>query len=538
MKIPYYNFSENLIKKLDIDTALIETAIIAAANLADDHDNEALVAGGMYVDNGIENRDQLANTFARDKVSSSGGHFLIPLAVPEQISSGDERSFKDNSLSIRDLPLPLMWQIKTASGHDGSVVVGRIDTLERVEGGVGNARGVFDVGIFGREAERLVRGGFLRGVSVDLDKFSASEQPDPQEETDLTENSELDANSEPDNKPKPIKNKKIVVDSARVMGITIVAKPAFQESKIMMEEEPSLSSVEDYLVDDGVYEDALDEMDYEYAALAASAAPIVPPSEWFSNPDLNELTPLTITDDGKVFGHIASWKTDHIGLPRATKPPRSASNYAFFRTGVVRADNGKDIPVGQLTLAGGHAPLQASARDAVKHYDDTASAVADVSAGEDRHGIWVSGALRPDVTPIQVRALRASSPSGDWRSIQGRMELVAVCQVNVPGFPVARSIVAGGQIQALVAAGAAPIAELRQIAQESLIEQRLFALEQKEFAKKRDEAINRMKDASEEYHQNLQSMVASAEARMADSLAEKKANLEKLYKETLERFNN
>ena len=65
--------------------------------------------------------------------------------------------------------------------------------------------------------------------------------------------------------------------------------------------------------------------------------------------------PLTVTADGRVYGHIASFNTLHIGLPGNRKPPRSASGYKFFRTGVIAAASGKDIPVGQLTLAGGHA---------------------------------------------------------------------------------------------------------------------------------------------------------------------------------------
>jgi hypothetical protein len=102
-----------------------------------------------------------------------------------------------------------------------------------------------------------------------------------------------------------------------------------------------------------------------------------------------------------------------------------------------------------LTLAGGHASLEASALEAARHYDDTGSAIADVHAGEDQFGIWVAGALRPSASPEQIRALRASAPSGDWRPINGALELVAVCQVNVPGFPIARARVASGQIERL-----------------------------------------------------------------------------------------
>ncbi|TLK47447.1 hypothetical protein [Glutamicibacter sp. V16R2B1] len=93
-----------------------------------------------------------------------------------------------------------------------------------------------------------------------------------------------------------------------------------------------------------------------------------------------------------------------------------------------------------------------------EHHDHTCHAVAYVAAGEDEHGIWVAGALRPDATDEQIRVLRASPLSGDWRSWGGNLELIAALAVNTPGFPVLRQVVAGGVPQALVAAaGLAPL---------------------------------------------------------------------------------
>lgn len=378
-----------------------------------------------------------------------GARFVIPLVIPEETETGDGRWFEQGAIDIRDLPLPLMWQEKTADGHDGSYVVGRIDHMERVDHGIGNAYGFFDTGEFGHEAERLVREGFFRGVSADMDNFEAQQE-------------EVLAEDEKDENGDPKKKERIVVSKARVMGVTIVAKPAFQECKIFLEEEGQ--SQEDDVISDGIYVDDVDP--FEAASLVAAgyvagAIPVTPPSAWFLNPRLNKITPITVEDDGRVFGHIASWDMDHIGLQFGTRPPHSRSNYAYFHTGILRTEEGEDVPVGQLTLAGGHASLEASAAEAVRHYDDTASAVADVQAGEDAHGIWVSGALRPGVTPEQIRTLRASAPSGDWRPIKGRLELVAVCQVNVPGFPVTRARVASGQVLALVAAGAQTLAKMR-----------------------------------------------------------------------------
>jgi len=382
----------------------------------------------------------------------NGSKFYIPLLIPEGMESGDGRKFKKGSITWRDLPLPLLWQIKTADGHDGSVVVGRIDSIERVEDGLGNAYGVFDTGAYGREAERLVRNGFIRGISADMDQFEATED----KEDVSSENSEKD--------DKQVGKKKITINKARVMAATIVPKPAFQECSITLIENSLPTTQEDTMIPDGIYVDDVDAADAEAlvaCGMVAGAIPVVPPREWFDNPRLKKATPLTVDDSGRVYGHIASWDTNHIGLAYGTKPPRSRSNYGYFHTGVCRTDDGSDVPVGQLTLAGGHASLEASAMEAVKHYDDTGSAIADVHAGEDAYGIWVSGALRPAAQPEQIRALRASAPSGDWRPIRGGLELVAVCQVNVPGFPIARARVASGAVMALVAAGAATLAKLK-----------------------------------------------------------------------------
>jgi hypothetical protein len=393
---------------------------------------------------------------ARDKVSltasagmSSGSSFYISMLVPEEIESGDGRKFKKGSISVRDLPVPLLWQIKTGSGHDGSVVVGRIDYIERVEGGLGNAYGIFDAGPYGREAERLVRHGFLRGVSVDLDQFEAKENKKPKLE-----------NSEDGDE---IGKDKLTINKARIMAATIVAKPAFQECSIELQNQ---GDQEDNLTpEDGVYEESMEDFaDLEpimASGFLKSPVPLIPPADWFKNPGFTKPTPLTVDDNGRVYGHIAAWQVSHIGLPRATKPPRSRSKYAYFNTGVIRTEEGTDVPVGQLTLAGGHAPLNADAASAAKHYDDTASSVADIHVGEDEYGIWCAGSLRPNLDEMQIRALRASAPSGDWRPINGSLELVAICQVNVPGFPTARAMVASGKVLALVAAGASYMAMIR-----------------------------------------------------------------------------
>lgn len=64
--------------------------------------------------------------------------FMIPdhlmvhgVLAPEATPSGDSRGFTSGAVTSRPLRLPLGWQEKTASGHDGAVTVGSIDRMAR-----------------------------------------------------------------------------------------------------------------------------------------------------------------------------------------------------------------------------------------------------------------------------------------------------------------------------------------------------------------------------------------------------------------------
>lgn len=196
------------------------------------------------------------------------------------------------------------------------------------------------------------------------------------------------------------------------------------------------------------------------AALMAAAAPSAPPKAWFEDPKLTGPTPLTIQDDGRVFGHVAVWDTCHVGIgDSCVQPPKSLTSYAYFHTGEVVTAEGVRIPVGRLTYGGGHATPNLGFRAASEHYDRTSNTGAYVRAGEDEYGIWVSGALAPEADDDAVRQMRAAPLSGDWRRIGGNLEMVAALHVNTAGFPIPRLLTASADEQdlfSLVAAGALP----------------------------------------------------------------------------------
>lgn len=187
-------------------------------------------------------------------------------------------------------------------------------------------------------------------------------------------------------------------------------------------------------------------------AIVAAAGAL--PKAWFENPGLTGPTPMTITEDGQIYGHAATWNECHIGVQdKCVTAPRSLTNYAYFHTGEVQTDSGP-VAVGPITMSTGHADLKLGQRAAVAHYDDTGTVIADVRMGEDAHGIWFSGAVRSSATEEQIHSLRAAAVSGDWRPIGAGLEFVAALAVNTPGFPIPRTAIAasGADLTALVAA--------------------------------------------------------------------------------------
>jgi hypothetical protein len=300
-----------------------------------------------------------------------------------------------------------MWQEKTAEGHGGAVTVGSIESAEIRDGmilGRGSLLSLFP------DRERLIEliDAGVVGPSVDIadDVEYAMDDQD-----------------------------RILITKAGVGGATLVPIEAFADVSISMDAAPleATTPVDDYIF--------------------ASAAPeTVPPMAWFGTPDLDRLTPLTVTDTGRVFGHIAGKDTCHVGLPGCVTPPSSPTGYAYFHVGAQRTQEGEVLPVGTLTVGGGHADAQLGFRAAAEHYDSVGAAVAKVVAGEDQFGIWVAGWMLPGADPVRREQFMSSPVSGDWRQIGGALEMIAVCSVNTPGFPVPKARVAfsSGEQRALI----------------------------------------------------------------------------------------
>jgi hypothetical protein len=191
-------------------------------------------------------------------------------------------------------------------------------------------------------------------------------------------------------------------------------------------------------------------MDDEYSV---TTYPVEPPKSWFANPALPTKTPLTVEPSGRVYGHIAAWGECHRDFAgrECVLAPKSRKGYEPFHLGTVYTAEGDPVRVGKIVMDTRHADIGLGYTAAAIHYDDTGDEVAVVRAGEDEFGIWVAGALVPEATPKKAAKLRRSPISGDWRRVEGALELTAALAVNVPAFPV--YAMDGEEQLALVAAG-------------------------------------------------------------------------------------
>lgn len=430
-----------------------------------------------------------------------GKPFLIPVGIIEGQATDDGRSVAVDSTEWLSMPLPLMGQDTSTHDptgmdqNDPAVLCGRIDSVVRTAGENGtqiiSAKGFFLPDADGQKFEAKVEAMGSIGVSADLKVFDQITMPGAMDDMGF-----------PDEMVPMID----VVTKGELAGFTIVVpSPAFPQCYIQIDDgttdkapipvqtpdqEPVAASYGIHfmqMVRDG--EDRAkclpcgdSDVVVEAESIVAGASPVDvpmrPPKAWFDNPGFylgddrmveiftgrgekrlggQFACPLTITDEGQVFGHIAPWGVCHTGYKgKCVTAPHSNMNYSqFMRAGqqLITAE-GERVRVGPLTFATGHADLNGnlSARDVISHYDNTGTVWADVVAGEDEFGIWVAGAIRPNLNQLQLRQVMAASPSGDWREVEDGLELMAVLQVNQPGFPIA--LVSDGQVRAVVAAGA------------------------------------------------------------------------------------
>jgi hypothetical protein len=393
--------------------------------------------------------EKATEDFAATPVASKWEGVLGLEASP----TSDKRVLMRDEIGMRDPPLPLMVQLETTDGHDNSRNAGSIDSVTHIpiedfaraeEFNLENARpgsvviwaeGTLDGSEWADEAQRMMQNGC--GVSLDItnDRIAPLD-PDTLDEVDLATAAE----------------NFMTVDylkgiAGKIAGATVVPIGAFEEASIK-------------IADDKVLVASAYGVKLAGQVLTAAAGPVKPPASWFSDPHFKELTPLQILKTGEVLGHLCDWDGCHIGFQGVCVPPfKSYSNYAYFNTGEIETAEGDLVPVGKIMFSrsgAGHASTDPNLtyQEVQSYYDDATKVGAFVRAGSDRFGTWLHGALRSDLTDLEIQHLRTHPPSGDWRPIKGITDLIAAFAVPVGGFPIRRALVASadGEISAIITA--------------------------------------------------------------------------------------
>ena len=397
---------------------------VTAATLADEDGDGFDDETGEPVDPADEAPADAAPADDGEEAGLDDGQRRWVLAV-EGKPTGDDRTFE--AFTWRELPLPFMATDITSDGHDGARLVANIVSIERVGNEIiGITQDVVsDVPEVIALQQRLDDGS-LRGVSVDLDMVEGYV------EMDITDDDKMDEES--GTIRIPLGDDRYVFTSARIMGATAVPFPAFQEAQQLR-----AALVAGAMTLDTAQTQPVD-----------LVAPVSPPADWFADPRLSTPTPITVTSDGRLFGHVALWNSCHRGMSECTPPPRNRSGkYDHFHTGELRTADGSTVRVGHITCDGGHADERLGIQPAKQHYDDTGWTAADVTIGEDGWGIYAAGAIVPDLDDLRLRKLMSHDVSGDWRAFNGVLELISVRTVPVPGF--VKTVYASGQVTALIA---------------------------------------------------------------------------------------
>lgn len=372
--------------------------------------------------------------------------------VPEGVWSGDGRQFAPDSLTWAPLPLPLKWQPSEEEGHEGSVISGRIDTIER-DGSLIRATGVFDdAGVNGAEALRLVRAMMLRGISIcadDVDQtdieliFEMPEAPPVPPEVEQIQqiadaSPELDVvidMPEPEIE-EPCAPPKQLYHAGRIRSATLVAEAAWIESELMLGEPETMAPTR---------------VEMPLTAAGGGWTITIPelwPEDWFNEPapeDMPEFGGLRITASGRITGYIAPPGVVHRAYRPSGRPLTVPLNqdYSEFnnKPALVAAADGSvaRINAGTITFNCGHPDIQdprrAGGPSAVREmYDNSCSVFARVRVWESRRypgTAIVAGALLHGVDADALERAMGCHLSGDWQG--GKFN--AALLVPNEGFP-------------------------------------------------------------------------------------------------------
>jgi len=368
------------------------------------------------------------------------GRVVFPRLASMDKWTHDGRFLKGDGGDVINLPADISFlDHESEFGHLDAVMAGRLDVVTFHEDGNISGEGWAIDDEVGQKMARYIDIGVATRNSVDLRNVDMRIKfPSFEEIEDFFDKTDEDGFSGP--MPKVLRR----FDQWKIAGTTVVRMPAFEEAdKVKMDE----WEMPEVITASFVEWTAEVQFDAEEVTAAGGSEMLAPWKDFhIEEGDDPAGTPLTVDEDGRVFGHLGLWNSCHAGfVDRCVRIQPSRTGYGSFCSASVLTDNGL-VRTGPLFLYSGH-PEQRRPRDIAKAYGGTENAWADVRISNGKFGPWISGRVRPGVADERVYAARASKISGHW--LNG--ELVAAVSVNVPGYDVPYQFSQDGTDEYLVA---------------------------------------------------------------------------------------
>lgn len=386
---------------------------------------------------------------AVDATAQPGEHFHT--RVMEGVSTG-MRQFAPGAITWREVPFAYHWQYKS-SAHSGvpeTVQVGLVTRAER-EGDTVHFYGRLDLrSPEGLDYARRLAEGFARWSSVGADESLKDRHIDveyviPADAADTPEAGEGVAEVD-----------EMTFRAYRVAEVTSVSVPALADATV----EPTQELV-DALAEMGVIAppagqvtDETAEEEPELVPVAAASGPIVagaytvtipdlPPAAWFDEPETaSPHGELRVEESGRIYGYLAPKGIAHRSFRnRRVEVPMGRVDYGGWQNKPWPVAEGHKVYVGVITMDCGHAstnPADWSYEHRREHYDNSCSVAAHARIGENRHGVWVAGALAPWIDAEKLGKMMSCQLSGDWAAHNDRpgwQDFIAALFVPVEGFP-------------------------------------------------------------------------------------------------------
>jgi hypothetical protein len=363
------------------------------------------------VESALENPAPARVASAADTGGTTMARSFEALLVPTGVIGRSGQFMMSRTVELVDtvLPMPLKWQRADLPAHEGGLTIGAVQALDLREDGLWGTGTLLDgpdadealmqveAGVTRPSAELWVKSEVLADAAGNTVSLDAAEQ--------------LYASGAP-----------VVMrwDTVEVAAATLVSVPEFRDTVITIGDSvntpPPLALV-------------------AAAAKARIVEPDIYPAAFFEDPGLTDPTPIHVTAEGRVLGHLACWKAHHTAYPdMEVTPYHSNTGYAAFHQSPIHLDSGGIMGVGRLTVGGGHAVAGKGMRAALEHYDDVTTCWAYVLAGEDDIGIWVSGCIAATADEKMVKLALQTPHSGHWERVGGAPELLIGHAVNSPGF--------------------------------------------------------------------------------------------------------